>query len=519
VNFLKGRWWRGVLLAYGLANAILYSSLVPLWGGFDEAFHFGYVQTLANGAGFPDPRDSRLSAETARSILLAPASPSVKRNLPQVTTFSEYFALPPAQRQARRRELFEIDPALRWRSSDFIDYEGLQAPLAYFVLSAPERMLAVAPLPFRVLVLRILCGGTAAILLVLGALRLAEQLEMRRPWPELMTFCVLSSQMIWATVAHIANDWLALPLALWLLVLTIDFHEHGTMRRAMVCGLVLALGLLTKAYFLAFIPLLAGVFLLRRRFREGMAAGLILIVAAGPWYYRNIARYGTISGMQEMRMGIHPADALQAIGLGKVIPAVDIYLRQALWTGNNLFRSFSIVTLRLIIFAWLAGLLLWLVSKHKPREWIVAGYMALFVAALGYDAAINFVMSSGETISPAAWYTQILLTPALALAFLGASRWGRIGRVAATAVTFLFGYVIVVTYWEKLIPMYGGLQNRMTLKLLVETYRDSSRLFKALSEVSPGPAELIVSGAALVTLLVLFQMAGLTSRLWRSEAD
>ncbi|HVV47575.1 MAG TPA: hypothetical protein VHC72_20330, partial [Bryobacteraceae bacterium] len=291
MTFLTGRWSRGVLLVYGLANAILYSSLLPLWGGFDEPFHFGYVQRLANGAGFPDPRDSHLSEEEGRSILLAPASPSVQRNLPQVTTFSDYFALPAAEHQARRRELFEIDPALRWRPSDFINYEGLQAPMAYLVLAGPERMLARQPLPFRVLVLRILCGGIAAILLVFGTLRLAGQLEMQRPWPELLTFCVLSSQMIWATVAHVANDWLAVPLALWLLVVTIDFHEYGTMRKAVACALLLTLGLLTKAYFLAFIPLLAAVCLVRRRFRKGLVAGIILIVAAGPWYYRNITRY------------------------------------------------------------------------------------------------------------------------------------------------------------------------------------------------------------------------------------
>lgn len=516
---LKGRWWRGVLLAYGLANAIVYSSLAPLWGGFDEPFHFGYVQSLANGNGFPDPRESRLSAEEARSIALAPASPSVKRNLPQVTTFSEYFALPPEERRARRQELFSIDPALRWRSSGFINYEGQQAPLAYLILAGPERMMAAAPLPFRVLSLRIFCGGMAAILLVFGTLRLGEQLELRRAWPALLTFCVLSSQMIWATAAHVANDWLAIPLALWLLVLTMGFHENATMPRAIACAVVLALGLLTKAYFLAFIPLLAAVFLLMRRFREGLVAALVLIVAAGPWYLRNVARYGAISGMQEMRMGIHPADALRAVRLEKAIPAIDMYLRQALWTGNNLFRTFSIVTLRLIILACLAGLLLWLISKHKQREWIVAGYLALFVAALGYDTAINFVMSNGEATSPAPWYTQILLAPMLALVFLGASRWRRTGRVIATAVTFLYGYVIVVTYWEKLIPMYSGIADRMTLKLLLETYGHAPRLFAALSEVSLGPATVIVSGAALVTILAVLQIVSFLWPLWRGAPE
>jgi len=37
------------LLAYGLLNATLYTGLLPLWEGFDEPFHFAYVQQLANG--------------------------------------------------------------------------------------------------------------------------------------------------------------------------------------------------------------------------------------------------------------------------------------------------------------------------------------------------------------------------------------------------------------------------------------------------------------------------------------
>ncbi|HEY4089380.1 MAG TPA: hypothetical protein VGM43_25800, partial [Bryobacteraceae bacterium] len=494
---------------------ILYSSLLPLWGGFDEPFHFGYVEALANNAGFPDPRSSRLSAEEARAIVLAPASPSVQRNLPQVTTFSQYFALPPEERRTRRRELFAIDPALRSNPSRFINYEGLQAPIAYLILSGPERMLAGQPLSFRVLVLRIFCGLSATILLILGTLRLAERLEMPQPWPELLTFCVLSSQMIWATVAHVANDWLAVPLALWLLVLMIDLYERGTMRRAIASATVLALGLLTKAYFLAFIPLFAAVCLLRRRFREASVAAIIVAAAAGPWYYRNIARYGTISGMQELRLGIHPAQALRAVRPGGIIPAIDMFLRQALWTGDNLFRSFSVVTLRLIILACVAGLLLWIGSKHKQREWIIAGYCALFALALGYDAAINFVMSNGETMSPGAWYAQVLVAPLLALVFLGASRLRRIGQVTATAVTLLYGYVLVVTYWEKLIPMYAGIEDRMTLKLLLETYGHAPRLFAALGEVSLGSTAVIAAGAALVTSLAVVQMACFTLQLWR----
>src|SRR5258708_12040642 len=130
--------------------------LLPLWEGFDEPFHFGYVQAIANGKGFPDPRYSHLSEEVARSIVLAPASLSVKRNLPDVTAYPEFFALPDGERQARRRELFRIDPESRWRPSRYLNYEGLQAPPAYMLLPLPERPLSRMPLPPRFLPLRIL---------------------------------------------------------------------------------------------------------------------------------------------------------------------------------------------------------------------------------------------------------------------------------------------------------------------------------------------------------------------------
>src|SRR5215467_10978984 len=48
-----------------------------------------------------------------------------------------------------------IDPSLRTRRSNFLNYEAQQALLAYMALSLPERILANLPLPFRVLLLRI----------------------------------------------------------------------------------------------------------------------------------------------------------------------------------------------------------------------------------------------------------------------------------------------------------------------------------------------------------------------------
>jgi hypothetical protein len=216
---MKLRW---LLLAYALANVVLYSILLPLWEGFDEPFHFGYVQGLANGDRFPDPRTSRLSQEVGSSFLLTPVSLAVQQNLPTLVSYPEFFSWPECRRQQARQKLKSIDPNLRWKPSDFVNYEGLQAPLAYSVLAMPERITAKLPLPIRVLMLRIMAGTLGAVLLFLAAIRLVSQLEIPSPHGEVAIFCAFSSQMIWATLAHIANDWLAIPLTLWLLVTTID---------------------------------------------------------------------------------------------------------------------------------------------------------------------------------------------------------------------------------------------------------------------------------------------------------
>ena len=44
------------LLAYGALNAILYATLLPLWDGFDEPFHYSFVQHLARTRELPGHR-------------------------------------------------------------------------------------------------------------------------------------------------------------------------------------------------------------------------------------------------------------------------------------------------------------------------------------------------------------------------------------------------------------------------------------------------------------------------------
>ena len=53
--------WR--LLAYGMLNAAAYCCLLPLWEGWDEPYHYGYVQFVDTNFRFPELGRTTLSRE------------------------------------------------------------------------------------------------------------------------------------------------------------------------------------------------------------------------------------------------------------------------------------------------------------------------------------------------------------------------------------------------------------------------------------------------------------------------
>ncbi len=65
---------RILLLLYGVVNAAAYSCLLPLWEGFDEAYHYGYVQYLSTKLRFPVLGRATLSQEIWHAFELAPVS-------------------------------------------------------------------------------------------------------------------------------------------------------------------------------------------------------------------------------------------------------------------------------------------------------------------------------------------------------------------------------------------------------------------------------------------------------------
>lgn len=309
------------------------------WEGFDEPFHYGYLETVTLQRRFPVYGRAPLSAEIYQSLLLVPLSRFLSRDVPGSISFEDYSTLNLSEKVQLRHALNDISPDLRRDLSGYANYEAHQAPLAYLLLAPFDLLLSSLALPVRVLWLRLFEVLGASALLCTGLRKLARLVSLDPSVEPAMLFCALSSQMLWASVARIGNDWLAVPLTLCFLAwLAGTARENKPQNLLILAGTFMA-GLLTKAYFLAFIPVFAGLIFFqvanaRARWRTASLALAIPVMVSGPWYIRNIFLYGSLSGTQESIRGIGPAQVTAALSQIPWLKSIPDFLRWSLWTGN-----------------------------------------------------------------------------------------------------------------------------------------------------------------------------------------
>ncbi len=452
---------RKTILLFGIVNAALFSALLPLWEGFDEAFHYGYVETLWQTRRLPVLGRTSLPYDVAASFPLAPVSNVAKVAIPEATAYGDWFALPALERERRRRGVERLTPDPRPISRG--NYEAHQSPLAYVVLAPPDWLLAKFPLTVRVLVLRLFCGMGAVVLLFLGASALCRVLEVPEPFANAALFCIFSTEMLYATTAHVANDWLAVGIGAPFLAALATYSRTPDRRSGLVASAWLAAGLLTKAYFLVFAGFAAGVAAMliwrrRTRIRTILPGAALVVVLAGPWYTRNISLYGNAGGTPEAFGKIGIGQTLAAATRVDWLAAGGYLARGSLWTGNNWFSSYSRTTLNVALGLLALGIAAWVWHRRQIQstERVVFGAMLLFLAGVGYEGCAMVAERGFQVAGPSPWYTQVLLVPAMALVCLGLSRWKRVGHLLAGAMVALWAWILVATWTLKLFPMYAG---------------------------------------------------------------
>jgi len=510
---------RKLILILGVWNACLYSGLLPLWEGFDEPFHFAYVESLWQTHRLPVLGRTLMPGDVSRSFELAPVSYIVHGWIPEATTFDAWFLLPQAEKERRRNQLELLRPEPG--NSSRTNYEAHHAPLAYILLALLDWPLSNAPISVRVLVLRLFAAVFSTILLYFGATALCRALRLPERFANAALLTIFCSEMLYATIAHVANDWLAVGIGAFFLASLATFAVRPDRRSALRAAAWLAAGLLTKAYFLAFALLafaVTAILIWRRRVRvtTALAAGMLVLALAGPWYARNLVLYKNISGTQEEYDGIGIRQTFAAAPRIDWVATAGFLARGSLWTGNNSFTSFSRNTLNSMLALLFLALAAWGLGRRaiQPAEHTAFAAIVLFSVAVAYASCASFAHTHGDVPGASPWYTQVLLAPAIALAYLGMSRWNMsswkgFGAVLASLTVAIWTWVLVATWTVKLFPLYSGAGAAPMRMRDVWTWyaHGAAAHMRDLSLLALAPASLLYAGLLVALTLSIFLSA------------
>ncbi len=467
-----------IIFLLALLNATLYCCVLPLWEGFDEPFHYAYVQSLARSHAVPVINHTAISQEIRESLNAVPVSRLLSQVASGSLSFEQWSKLTGTQKLARRNQLYSLTRAMAARSDTIVNYEAQQAPLAYFVYAPFDWLLSNLVLPWRLLCLRLLgtIAATASIFFALD--QLCDALAVKGMFRIACLAVVFEGQMLWASIAHVGNDVLAVPLTVWFLAWLITTARNSSSKNVLVLSALFAAGLLAKAYFLAFAPLtLAFVISLsiahRISWKTVFISAALVVTAASPWYLRNLFLYGSFSGTQQSVSGVGFREAVAAFPQIDWFRSLGEFAMWSLWTGNWSFLSFSKVTLWAELLLLSSAFLAYLLHVRRisgAELWVVAG-IVLFGCGLIYQTCVTWVHTAGESTHPEPWYGQGVLVVLMALCFRGLSLSAGAGRVIAVALSITSSWIAIMTYIAKLLPYYGGAVTRSNIRTLWAWWR------------------------------------------------
>jgi 4-amino-4-deoxy-L-arabinose transferase-like glycosyltransferase len=469
-----------VLLAVMLfiSRGFLNLLVVPMWEGFDEPFHYAYLQYIAEHGELPPLNAPSVSQEILESLQLHPTTHWLS-------------ALTPIR---LRQSLISIERSSRFQLTDLNNYETQHPPL-YYLLCVPVYLLGRdLPLIERVFLIRVFSLLLAALSLPLGYL-LARRI-FKSGYAVLVPAFMALFPNYYVFVGRVTNDAFAVVLFPLLILVSGKLQEKSSATVELLSlGCLLGLGLLTKAYFLSAVPVLLLIVLLRRLRGEstskvwGFEMFLLLLppaLLAGWWYWKYLA-YGTFSGLS--RTGTISSlplsawiKALPHLRLGQSGKAI---FQLHLWAGNwsvrgvseSLYQLFGVVyalcglgIIRLYVKNRLVDDLESDQDRESRRYLMISTYFFLsFLAGLFY---LQWVYAVAGTfidrqffvhLGSGGWYLNVLLPVEATLVFLGIR--GLVGkqmsRGASLTVLVLFALLDQIALWSRQIPYYAGLSIRI----------------------------------------------------------
>ena len=427
---VRSRYWVLLLWACFVLRGTFYAFAIPLWEGFDEYSHYARIEIVATEGREPS-RTTPVPQDVAETLSQVP----VKNG---GMTFDEYWKLAP---DARHR-------SFPTRSAEV--YQAQQPPLFYWLSAVLYRMAGSISLTSRVIVLRLFCVLLASCSLPFGFLIAVRVLGA----PTLAlgaTALIAAMPVLTFTATHVANEGLAIGLGAMLVWAALE-------RKTAVLLFSLGAALLTKAYFLAFLPPVA-LLLFRRDARRSAAIALSGAAGiSGWWYWQTWRATGSLTGnVILVRPGL--AATAGAILRFPALKAADFTWTTFLWTGNWSFlvvrrwMYWAIAALFLVAAAGVVSL----VRKRDAGVALLSGFVFSFALALAYFAVGSLAASSYP--GAPGWYACCLVAPIAILLVAGVRAAGPILVIALSSLELFGAHIYMWPYYTGLISHLpsGGL--------------------------------------------------------------
>ncbi len=473
----RSRSFRALLLLLWLcfiARGCFYSALLPLWEGYDEPYHFSFIQYVAAHRALPRP-DTPVSREVQASLHLAPLSWEHRLHAlePPIYTEDAYWRLPESVRQELQQQLRAIPPNWGMQSGTApVMYEAQQAPLYYWLMAEPLRLAAGWQLAARVLLVRWLSVFICSLLVPVAWVAARQFFSSDALALGIVAVIVCMPELM-IDICRAGNECLAV-LIYSLLTLLLLLASRATRPPVfLAAGLVLGIGLLTKAYFLLAIPAFAAIAVYSAWRSRGRSGGVLLNAAGGlgmavlicvAWYWRNHALTGTWSGEEAnvaaMRGGL--PHVLESAVRVKWIGGVTSVLISHIWFGGWSFlklpKPIYLICACGIALA-LAGLVK-AIAKDRFRSGellVLLTLYAFFWLGLLYDILLIYV-ATGISACPG-WYMYAVVLPEMLLVAFGLfhlvpRRWS---WAVLPAMAAAFGAIDLYGTCALLAPYYTGL--------------------------------------------------------------